>query len=362
MCKPAPGNTAVDIVFSKETLYERVWGIDAMGDNATVAVHINRLREKIEQDPAHPRHIQTVWGRGTGSDLEGRAFAMFWILFALGSAFFAGITAVLAKIGIAQVGSTLATALRTVVVLAFSWLMVFVAGSQGTIGQVSAHTLLFLALSGLSTGASWLCYFKALQLGDVNKVAPIDKSSTVLTILLAFLLLGEPVSGAQLLGVAGIGAGTLLMVARQPAGTGEPPRRGWLVWAMLSALFASLTSIFGKIGVQTVESNLGTTIRTVVVLVMAWGMVFVTGEQRQLPGIDRRSWLFLGLSGMTTGLSWLCYYRALQDGPASIVVPIDKLSIVVTIAFSALVLKEKLSRRAAVGLVLILVGTGAMLV
>ena len=287
---------------------------------------------------------------------------MFWILFALGSAFFAGITAVLAKIGIAQVGSTLATALRTVVVLAFSWLMVFVAGSQGTIGQISAHTLLFLALSGLSTGVSWLCYFKALQLGDVNKVAPIDKSSTVLTILLAFLLLGEPVSGAQLLGVAGIGAGTLLMVARQPAGAGEPPRRGWLVWAILSALFASLTSIFGKIGVQTVESNLGTAIRTVVVLVMAWGMVFVTGEQRQLPGIDRRSWLFLGLSGMTTGLSWLCYYRALQDGPASIVVPIDKLSIVVTIAFSALVLKEKLSRRAAVGLVLILAGTGAMLV
>ena len=236
------------------------------------------------------------------------------------------------------------------------------AGSQDTIGQISAHTLLFLALSGLSTGASWLCYFKALQLGDVNKVAPIDKSSTVLTILLAFLLLGEPVSGAQLLGVAGIGAGTLLMVARQPAGAGEPPRRGWLVWAMLSALFASLTSIFGKIGVQTVESNLGTAIRTVVVLVMAWVMVFVTGEQRQLPGIDRRSWLFLGLSGMTTGLSWLCYYRALQDGPASIVVPIDKLSIVVTIAFSALVLKEKLSRRAAVGLVLILAGTGAMLV
>ena len=286
---------------------------------------------------------------------------MFWILFALGSAFFAGITAVLAKIGIAQVGSTLATALRTVVVLAFSWLMVFVAGSQDMIGQISAHTLLFLALSGVSTGASWLCYFKALQLGDVNKVAPIDKSSTVLTILLAFLLLGEPVSGAQLLGVAGIGAGTLLMVARQPAGAGEPPRRGWLVWAILSALFASLTSIFGKIGVQTVESNLGTAIRTVVVLVMAWGMVFVTGEQRQLPGIDRRSWLFLGLSGMTTGLSWLCYYRALQDGPASIVVPIDKLSIVVTIAFSALVLKEKLSRRAVVGLVLILAGTGAML-
>lgn len=284
-----------------------------------------------------------------------------WLFFALGSAFFAGITAVLAKIGIENVNSTLATALRTVVVLAFSWLMVFVVGSQGGIAQISGTTLLFLVLSGLSTGASWLCYFKALQLGDVNKVAPIDKSSTVLTILLAFIFLGEPVSIPQALGVVGIGVGTLLMIAKKEVEDGKPHSKAWLVYAFLSAVFASLTSIFGKIGVGNVESNLGTAIRTIVVLVMAWVMVFVTGEQKGIRSIGKKSWVFLFLSGITTGLSWLCYYRALQDGPASVVVPIDKLSILVTIVFSWIVLKEKLTPKAAVGLVLILAGTGAML-
>ena len=284
-----------------------------------------------------------------------------WLFFALGSAFFAGITAVLAKIGIENVNSTLATALRAVVVLAFSWLMVFVVGSQGGIAQISGTTLLFLVLSGLSTGASWLCYFKALQLGDVNKVAPIDKSSTVLTILLAFLFLGEPVSIPQALGVVGIGVGTLLMIAKKEVEDGKPHSKAWLVYAFLSAVFASLTSIFGKIGVENVESNLGTAIRTIVVLVMAWVMVFVTGEQKGIRSIGKKSWVFLFLSGITTGLSWLCYYRALQDGPASVVVPIDKLSILVTIVFSWIVLKEKLTPKAAVGLVLILAGTGAML-
>ncbi len=284
-----------------------------------------------------------------------------WLFFALGSAFFAGITAVLAKIGIENVNSTLATALRTVVVLAFSWLMVFVVGSQGDIAQISGTTLLFLVLSGLSTGASWLCYFKALQLGDVNKVAPIDKSSTVLTILLAFIFLGEPVSIPQALGVVGIGVGTLLMIAKKEVEDGKPHSKAWLVYAFLSAVFASLTSIFGKIGVENVESNLGTAIRTIVVLVMAWVMVFVTGEQKGIRSIGKKSWVFLFLSGITTGLSWLCYYRALQDGPASVVVPIDKLSILVTIVFSWIVLKEKLTPKAAVGLVLILAGTGAML-
>ena len=284
-----------------------------------------------------------------------------WLFFALGSAFFAGITAVLAKIGIENVNSTLATALRTVVVLAFSWLMVFVVGSQGGIAQISGLTLLFLVLSGLSTGASWLCYFKALQLGDVNKVAPIDKSSTVLTILLAFIFLGEPVSIPQALGVVGIGVGTLLMIAKKEVEDGKPHSKAWLVYAFLSAVFASLTSIFGKIGVENVESNLGTAIRTIVVLVMAWVMVFVTGEQKGIRSIGKKSWVFLFLSGITTGLSWLCYYRALPDGPASVVVPIDKLSILVTIVFSWIVLKEKLTPKAAVGLVLILAGTGAML-
>ena len=285
---------------------------------------------------------------------------MLWLFFAFGSALFAGLTAVLAKIGIENVNSTLATAVRTVVVLIFSWLMVFIVGSQEGIGSISARTLLFLVLSGLATGASWLCYFRALQLGDVNKVAPIDKSSTVLTILLAFILLGEPISLPQVAGVVCIGAGTLMMIARTQEGGAVKSSR-WLIYALLSAVFASLTSIFGKIGVEDVESNLGTAIRTAVVLVMAWLMVFITGEQKGIRLISRRSWLFLILSGLATGASWLCYYRALQDGPASVVVPIDKLSILVTIIFSGVVLKEKLTRRAAAGLVLILIGTGAML-
>lgn len=285
---------------------------------------------------------------------------MLWLFFALGSALFAGLTAILAKIGIENVNSTLATALRTVVVLVFSWVMVFIVGSQSGIGDISGRTLLFLVLSGLATGASWLCYFRALQLGDVNKVTPIDKSSTVLTILLAFILLGEPISLPQAAGVVGIGAGTLLMVSKKETQS-EVKGVKWFIYALLSAVFASLTSIFGKIGVENVDSNLGTAIRTIVVLVMAWLMVFITGEQKGLRQISRKSWIFLILSGFATGGSWLCYYRALQDGPASVVVPIDKLSILVTIFFSWVVLKEKLSRRAAVGLVLIVLGTGAML-
>lgn len=286
---------------------------------------------------------------------------MLWLGFALGSAFFAGITAVLAKVGMKNVNSTLATAIRTVVVLVFSWWMVFLVGSQAEITRLSGRTLFYLVLSGLSTGASWLCYFRALQLGDVNKVAPIDKSSTVLTILLAFLLLGEPVSAPQIVGVLGIGTGTLLMISRKETDAGGKPDGRWLLFACLSALFASLTSIFGKIGVEGVESNLGTAIRTVVVLGMAWLMVFVTDQQKGIRRIGRRDWLFLILSGLSTGLSWLCYYRALQDGPASVVVPVDKLSILVTIAFSRLILHEKLSRRAAAGLALLVLGTGAML-
>ena len=285
-----------------------------------------------------------------------------WILFAAGSALFAGVTAILAKCGIRKTDSTVATAIRTLVVLVFAWTMVFVVGSQGEIRNIGPTTLLFLLLSGLATGASWLCYFKALQLGDINKVVPIDKSSTVLTILLAFFLLGEPIGLPQGIGVVLIGTGTFLMLEKRSPAAGCAPQCGsWMLYAFGSAVFASLTAILGKAGIQGVESNLGTAIRTIVVLVMAWVMVFVTGEQKGIRSIGKKSWVFLFLSGITTGLSWLCYYRALQDGPASVVVPIDKLSILVTIVFSWIVLKEKLTPKAAVGLVLILAGTGAML-
>lgn len=286
-----------------------------------------------------------------------------WIVFAFGSAFFAGITAILAKCGIRKTDSTVATAIRTIVVLAFSWLMVLVAGSGGQIASIDGRTWLFLVLSGLATGASWLCYFKALQLGDINKVVPVDKSSVILTILLAFLFLNERVSLFSAAGVVLIAVGTFLMIEKkdvQKPKTGQKKR--WLLYAAGSAVFASLTSILGKIGISGVESNLGTAIRTAVVLLMAWAMVLITHKTPSLKEIPRKELLFICLSGIATGASWLCYYRALQEGPASVVVPIDKLSILVTVTFSYFVFHERLSKKSGAGLVLIVAGTLFMLI
>lgn len=272
----------------------------------------------------------------------------------------AGLTSVLAKCGIKKTDSTVATAIRTIVVLIFSWLMVFVVGSQETISAIGGRTLLFLVLSGLATGASWLCYFKALQLGDVNKVVPIDKSSTVLTILLAAIFLQEGVSLTKGIGVVLIAVGTFLMIEKKQSG-GETKSAAWLWYALGSAVFASLTAILGKVGISGVESNLGTAIRTGVVLFMSWVMVFVTGKQGALKAIPKNELFFICLSGLATGGSWLCYYKALQDGPASVVVPIDKLSILVTVLFSYLVFREKLTKKSALGLAGIVAGTLLML-
>ena len=280
-----------------------------------------------------------------------------WILFAFGSALFAGATAILAKCGIKKTDSNVATAIRTIVVLIFSWLMVFLVGSQGTIPSLDGKTWLFLVLSGLATGASWLCYFRALQLGDVNKVTPIDKSSTILTILLAFIFLHEPISLEKGIAVVLIGLGTFLMIEKKDAAPKVNGKGSWLIYAVLSAVFAALTSILGKVGISGVESNLGTAIRTGVVLVMAWVVVFVTKKQHTVKHIEKRELMFICLSGLATGGSWLCYYKALQDGLASVVVPIDKLSILVTVAFSAIFFKEKLTKKSACGLALITVGT-----
>lgn len=285
-----------------------------------------------------------------------------WIVFAFGSALFAGLTSILAKCGIKKTDSTVATAIRTIVVLLFSWLMVFIVGSEGEIGSITPRTLIFLVLSGLATGASWLCYFKALQLGDINKVVPIDKSSTVLTILLAAILLGEGITLYSGIGIALIAVGTFLMIEKKDVKNDVPKNKRWIFYALGSAVFASLTAILGKIGISDVESNLGTAIRTGVVLVMSWIMVFVTGKQNKIKGISKKELGFICLSGLATGGSWLCYYKALHDGPASVVVPIDKLSILVTILFSYIVFREKLSKKTAFGLVLTVGGTLLMLV
>lgn len=285
-----------------------------------------------------------------------------WVFFAFGAALFAGLTAVLAKCGIKKTDSDIATAIRTGVVLVFSWLMVLIVGSAGSITALGGKTWLFLVLSGLSTGASWLCYFKALQAGDVNKVVPIDKSSTVLTIILAFVFLGENITPLKAAAVALIGAGTAMMIEKKDVSETGSAKKGWFVYAVLSAVFAAMTSILGKIGIDGVESNLGTAIRTAVVLVMAWLIVFLKGKQHMLKSIPKSELGFICLSGLATGGSWLCYYKALQDGLASVVVPIDKLSILVSIGFSAAVFKERLSKKSAAGLFFIVAGTLMMLI
>ena len=285
-----------------------------------------------------------------------------WILYAFGSALFAGATSILAKIGIEEVDSHLATALRTIVVLVFSWLMVFIVGSQNQLTAISIKSYVFLILSGMATGASWLCYFKALQLGDVNKVVPIDKSSTILTMILAFVFLKEDITIPMISGMIAIGIGTYLMIQKKEEEQKQVKNKIWLIYAVLSAVFASLTSILAKVGIENVESNLGTAIRTIVVLIMAWIIVFLQKKHGQVKNISKKSFVFIGLSGIATGASWICYYKALHDGLVSIVVPIDKLSILVTVAFAYIFLREKLSRSSMVGLILITVGTLSLLI
>ena len=284
-----------------------------------------------------------------------------WIAFAFLSAFFAGITSILAKCGIKKTDSNVATAIRTVVVLIFSWIMVFIVGSQDTISQIGLKALVFLILSGLATGASWLCYFHALQKGDINKVVPIDKSSTILTIILALIFLGEGITPLKGAAVVMIGAGTFLMIKKKKAVPEPEEKKGsWLIYAVLSAFFAAVTSILGKIGIDGVESNLGTAIRTCVVLIMAWIVVFASGKRSEVLSVPKKELTYICLSGLATGASWLCYYKALKDGLASVVVPIDKLSILVTVAFSYVVFGEKLDKKSFAGLVLIVIGTLVM--
>ncbi len=280
-----------------------------------------------------------------------------WLIMAVLSAFFAGLTSILAKCGIKKTDSDVATALRTIVVLLFSWIMVFVSGSAGTIFQIKSDSLIFLILSGFATGASWLCYFKALSLGDINKVVPVDKSSVVMTVLLAIVLFHETEHlAAKLIGTGILTIGIFLMIEKKETEKKDIDKK-WLFYAVLSAVFAALTSILAKIGISHVESNLGTAIRTGVVLIMAWVIVFMKDKQRQVKEIDVRELIFISLSGLATGASWLCYYYAVQNGIVSVVVPIDKLSILVTVLFSYIVFQEKLDKRAFLGLVLMVTGT-----
>lgn len=287
---------------------------------------------------------------------------MSWVTAAFASAFFAGITSILAKCGIRHTDSDVATAIRTCVVLVFAWAMAGISGSIGAIGTIPAKAWLFLTLSGLATGASWICYFKALSIGDVNKVVPVDKMSTVLAVLIAIVLFGETGNLAvKLVGTAVITLGTFLMIEKkQSVGAGQKQDRAWLAYALGAAVFAALTSVLAKIGIEGVESNLATAIRTCVVLVMAWAIVAVKGKLEQVARIDPRELAFLAASGIATGASWLPYYYAIAAGQVSVVVQIDKLSIVVSVLFARLAFNEKLSHRSAIGLFLIVLGTAAL--
>lgn len=282
---------------------------------------------------------------------------MLWITAAILSAVFAGLTSILAKCGIKKTDSDVATALRTIVVLIFSWIMVFIVGSQNSITSISPKSLIFLILSGLATGASWICYFKALSMGDINKVVPIDKSSTILTVLLAIICFGETSNLIfKLVATIILGIGIFLMIEKKQTEQ-KTENKSWIIYALLSAVFAALTSILAKVGISGVESNLGTAIRTAVVLILSWVIVFAKGKQTELKTLDKKELLFICLSGLATGASWLCYYFAIQHGIVSVVVPIDKLSILVTVAFSFVVFKEKLSKKSLIGLILMVLAT-----
>lgn len=265
-----------------------------------------------------------------------------WIGLACLSALFAGVTAVLAKIGLKNVDSSLATALRTIIVLIFSWIMVLFAGTQEQLKYIDSNTVLVLCFSGIATGLSWLCYFKAL-------------------LLLAFIFFDEKITMLKIISMIIMSLGTYMMIEKKQV-VNKVTNNHWLLFALASALFASLTAIIAKIAMLNIDSNLGTFIRTAVVLIMAWGIVFYQQSYHTIKEITKKNWLFLFSSGITTGLSWICYYKALQLGEASIVVPIDKLSIIVTIIFSYFVLKESLSKKAVAGLILIVAGTMLLLI
>ncbi len=285
-----------------------------------------------------------------------------WIVAAILSALFAGLTAVLSKCGIKHANSDVATAVRTSVVLVLAWAIVFITGAYTTLSQISGRSWLFLILSGLATGASWICYFRALSLGEVSKVAAVDKSSTVLSVLFAIILFADEREKwwLKLIFLVLIAAGTFLMTDIK-RGT-EKKKLTWLAFALLSAVFAAATSLLAKIGIENVDSNAATAIRTCVVLVMAWLIVFCRRETKYVKQLRGREIVFLILSGLATGASWLCYYYAIQQGQVSIVVPIDRLSILVTVLFSLVVFKEKLSLKAWIGLALLTSGTVLMAV
>lgn len=287
------------------------------------------------------------------------------IILALLAALFASFTAILAKIGIEEVDSNLATAVRTVIVVIMAFLMVVITGQTGSIMTVSLHSFIFLILSGLTTGLSWLCFFKAIQIGDVSKVVPIDKASVVLTIILSFIILKEPATASVVAGGVVISIGTFVLIGKDKKKKSKKKvfnTKSYIFLAILSAVFAAITNILAKIGIEDVDSNVATFIRTVVIILFAWGIVFFQGTVKDLKKISQKSYIFLFLSGAATGFSWLCYFGALAIGKVSIVNPIDKFSVVLTMILSFIILKEKPTKFTIAGAILITIGTALLII
>lgn len=284
---------------------------------------------------------------------------MLWILMAIGSSFFAGLTAILAKLGIKKTDSDVATTLKTIVVLIFSWIMVLIVGSAESISDISNESFLFLVLSGIATGASWICYFKALSIGNINKVTVVDKSSMILSVLLAIILFGETNNLIIKLALIVLySLGVFLMIEKKS--DKKETKKRWLILALAAALFASLTTILAKVGIKDVESNLATAIRTSVVLIMSFMNILIKKKENLLTQVEPKEMMFIFLSGVATGASWLCYYYAIQNGIVSVVVPIDKMSVLFTILFSFIVFKERISKKSLIGLILMLISTLAL--
>lgn len=281
-----------------------------------------------------------------------------WIINAFLSAIFAGMTSILSKMGLEDISSHYVTALRTSVVLVFTWVMYYVTGSS--MQGINSYNFMFIVLSGFATGASWLCYYRALSLADVSQVVPIDKLSTFLTMIFAFVIFHEEVTWVKVVCIFMMFIGTYLMQKRPQKELNHDKR--WLIYAFLSAIFASLTAILAKIGIENVDSQTVTALRTIVVVIMAWIVVFVTKSYSPIALLNKKQLKAIFFSALATGLSWLCYFAALKEGPASIVVPIDKLSIVISILFAYFVLNEKQSIKTILGLICIVISTLLLLI
>ena len=280
-----------------------------------------------------------------------------YIIYALLASVFSGLTSVFAKTGIKNIDSLLATFLRTIVISLFLFLIVIWKENLNEIFLLDKKTILFLILSGISNTLLWICYFKALDLGTVSKVTPVDKTSIVLTLILSSLFLNEKITTIKIISIVLILSGTFLTIKKESKGSKD---NKWIIYAILTAVFTSTTTVLSKIGIESTNTTLITFLRTIVVLIILTTITLFKKKYKSIKDIEKRSWLFIILSGLSTSLSWLFYFKALALGEASIVFPIEKLSLVVSILISIIFLKEKVNKKQIIGIIIIVIGTSLL--